>query len=183
VATRSRSLLQKDTKYGVWKVKRPLRPTQYYFGTETRPYRELGKRWYADALERQGADPVRLHEYEGRTWWWFKKQVYVERERLAAEDVKALALKLEGEKSATLERAHAEMRGEVAATSARPREPISEAVRHEVWRRDQGQCVDCGSKSALEFDHIIPWSQGGSNTVRNLELRCEICNRKKGAQT
>ena len=33
----------------------------------------------------------------------------------------------------------------------------------------------------LEFDHIIPWSQGGSNTARNLELRCESCNRKKGA--
>ena len=55
----------------------------------------------------------------------------------------------------------------------------SEAVRHEVWRRDQGRCVDCGSRSNLELDHIIPWSEGGSNTARNLELRCESCNRKK----
>jgi hypothetical protein len=61
---------------------RPLRPTQYYFGTETRPHREFGKRWFVDALERQAADAVKLHEFEGRTWWWFKQQVYVERERL-----------------------------------------------------------------------------------------------------
>jgi 5-methylcytosine-specific restriction endonuclease McrA len=61
------------------------------------------------------------------------------------------------------------------------RPPISESVRHEVWRRDQGHYVDCGSKERLEFDHIIPVSRGGSNTVRNIELRCEPCNRKKGA--
>jgi hypothetical protein len=62
------------------------------------------------------------------------------------------------------------------------RESISERVRHEVWRRDQGRCVDCGSRERLEYDHIIPISRGGSNTVRNIELRCETCNRRKGAQ-
>lgn len=62
------------------------------------------------------------------------------------------------------------------------REPISESVRHEVWRRDGGKCVDCGSRERLEFDHIIPVSRGGSNTARNLELRCEVCNRSKGAR-
>ena len=62
------------------------------------------------------------------------------------------------------------------------REPIPERVRHEVWRRDGGQCVDCGSRERLEFDHIVPWSKGGANTARNLELRCESCNRKKAAK-
>jgi len=61
------------------------------------------------------------------------------------------------------------------------REPIPERVRHEVWRRDGGQCVDCGSRERLEFDHIVPFSKGGSNTTRNLELLCEVCNRKKAA--
>ena len=61
------------------------------------------------------------------------------------------------------------------------REAIPERVRHEVWRRDGGRCVDCGSRERLEFDHIIPISRGGSNTARNLELRCEACNRRKGA--
>jgi hypothetical protein len=62
------------------------------------------------------------------------------------------------------------------------RERIPERVRHEVWRRDQGRCVVCGSQERLEFDHIIPISRGGSNTARNIELRCEYHNRAKGAQ-
>lgn len=61
------------------------------------------------------------------------------------------------------------------------RTPIPENARHEVWRRDGGCCVDCGSRERLEFDHIIPLSRGGSSTTRNLELRCERCNRQKGA--
>lgn len=65
--------------------------------------------------------------------------------------------------------------------SSGSREPIPESVRREVWRRDQGACVDCGSRERLEFDHIIPVSQGGSNTARNIELRCESCNRRKAA--
>jgi hypothetical protein len=77
-------------------------------------------------------------------------------------------------------------RGSAAAASGpRPagrREPIAERVRHEVWRRDGGRCVDCGSGFRLEFDHIIPVSRGGSNTARNIELRCEPCNRRKGAR-
>jgi hypothetical protein len=61
----------------------------------------------------------------------------------------------------------------------RKREPIPEDIRFEIWRRDEGKCVICGSKENLEFDHIIPFSKGGGNTVRNLQLLCESCNRKK----
>lgn len=64
--------------------------------------------------------------------------------------------------------------------SAFPRASIPENVRSEVWRRDQGRCVRCGSRERLEFDHIVPLSRGGSNTVRNIELLCEPCNRLKG---
>ena len=62
------------------------------------------------------------------------------------------------------------------------REPIPEAVRTEVWRRDNGRCVTCGSNVNLEFDHIIPVSKGGATTVRNLQLLCQSCNRSKGAR-
>jgi hypothetical protein len=72
--------------------------------------------------------------------------------------------------------------GEARAAGPARREPIPERVRHEVWRRDRGTCVDCGSRARLEFDHIVPVSRGGSSSARNVELRCEPCNRRKGAR-
>ena len=59
------------------------------------------------------------------------------------------------------------------------REHISERIRNEVWRRDGGKCVECGSVYKLEFDHVIPVAKGGSNTARNLRILCEPCNRRK----
>ena len=56
---------------------------------------------------------------------------------------------------------------------------ISDEVKDKVWRRDNGTCVDCGSRENLEFHHIIPHSKGGSNTYRNIEILCETCNRKR----
>lgn len=56
---------------------------------------------------------------------------------------------------------------------------ISQQVKREVWRRDKGRCADCGSRVNLEYDHIVPFSKGGSNTARNIELLCEKCNRSK----
>jgi hypothetical protein len=61
------------------------------------------------------------------------------------------------------------------------REPIPESVRLFVWQRDKGQCVKCGARERLEFDHIIPVVAGGSSTERNVQLLCEACNRSKGA--
>jgi tetratricopeptide (TPR) repeat protein len=66
-------------------------------------------------------------------------------------------------------------------TERQSRTAIPEDVRHAVWRRDEGRCVQCGSQEKLEFDHIIPLSHGGANTERNLQLLCEPCNRRKGA--
>lgn len=62
------------------------------------------------------------------------------------------------------------------------RTPIPEAIRSEVWRRDSGQCVQCGTKQNLQYDHIIPISRGGANTVSNLQLLCQSCNCRKGAK-
>ena len=59
---------------------------------------------------------------------------------------------------------------------------ISQTVKDRVWNRDQGKCVECGSNEKLEFDHIIPFSKGGSNTYRNIQLLCEACNRSKSNQ-
>jgi hypothetical protein len=60
------------------------------------------------------------------------------------------------------------------------REAIPRAIQREVWQRDSGHCVECGTQEKLCFDHIVPFSRGGSNTVRNLQLLCERCNLSKG---
>ena len=52
-------------------------------------------------------------------------------------------------------------------------------VKREVWRRDEGRCVECGSQELLSFHHIILFSMGGSNTARNIQILCEVCHRKK----
>ena len=56
---------------------------------------------------------------------------------------------------------------------------ISAQTKREVWIRDGGRCVQCGKQERLEFDHIIPFSKGGSNTARNIQLLCEKCNKYK----
>lgn len=60
------------------------------------------------------------------------------------------------------------------------REAIPRLVQREVWQRDAGRCVECTSRELLCFDHIVPFSRGGSNTVRNIQLLCERCNLSKG---
>jgi len=56
---------------------------------------------------------------------------------------------------------------------------IRTEVKDRVWNRDGGKCRECGSNENLEYDHIIPFSKGGANTERNIQLLCESCNRKK----
>jgi hypothetical protein len=60
-----------------------------------------------------------------------------------------------------------------------PRTPIPQHVKTEVWQRDHGRCVECHATEYLEFDHVIPRSKGGADTVRNLQLLCRRCNQRK----
>ena len=59
------------------------------------------------------------------------------------------------------------------------RQSIPQDIMDKVWRRDNGKCVRCGSQENIEFDHIIPFSKGGANTYRNLQILCQNCNRSK----
>ena len=57
---------------------------------------------------------------------------------------------------------------------------IPTAVKLAVWKRDGGRCVTCGSTDNLHFDHIIPWSRGGSSlTAQNIQLLCARHNLEK----
>lgn len=55
--------------------------------------------------------------------------------------------------------------------------------RNRVFKRDNHQCVYCGSKRNLTIDHVLPKSKGGTNTWTNLVTCCSPCNRKKGDKT
>jgi hypothetical protein len=53
-------------------------------------------------------------------------------------------------------------------------------VKLDVWKRDGGKCVQCGVAENLHFDHIIPYSKGGSsNTPENIQLLCGKHNIQK----
>jgi hypothetical protein len=56
---------------------------------------------------------------------------------------------------------------------------IPQDVKIAVASRDQGKCVQCGSAENLHYDHKIPYSRGGSNTVNNIQLLCGRCNRRR----
>ena len=56
---------------------------------------------------------------------------------------------------------------------------VSETTKKIVFARDGGTCNCCGSTSDLEFDHIIPFSCGGSSDASNIQLLCRACNRSK----
>jgi hypothetical protein len=57
---------------------------------------------------------------------------------------------------------------------------IPSAVKAEVWRRDRGRCVICGRSDNLHFDHIIPYSKGGSSMLAsNIQLLCARHNVEK----
>jgi HNH endonuclease len=58
---------------------------------------------------------------------------------------------------------------------------IPQDVKIAVAARDGGRCRQCGSATDLHYDHVIPWSKGGANTVANIQLLCGPCNRRKGA--
>jgi HNH endonuclease len=59
---------------------------------------------------------------------------------------------------------------------------VRAAVKREVWKRDDGRCAfvgtegRCQERGFLEYHHVVPYAEGGSTTVDNLELRCRAHN-------
>jgi hypothetical protein len=64
----------------------------------------------------------------------------------------------------------------------RPRRSIPRAVKLAVWQRDSGKCIVCGALEPLHFDHIVPYSKGGTSiAAENIQLLCARHNLAKGA--
>jgi hypothetical protein len=60
---------------------------------------------------------------------------------------------------------------------------IPSAVKQAVWKRDGGRCVQCGSTDNLHFDHIVPFSKGGTSLLpANIQLLCARHNLEKSAR-
>ncbi len=116
--------------------------------------------------------------------WFFKDKIfYVYDSFLSSEDEIKLKIKhLYLKSKISLKKIEKEVEAfeNFDKTQGVKREKIPNDVRLFVWQRDEGKCTQCNNKEKLEFDHIIPVSEGGSNTERNIQLLCENCNRSKG---
>jgi 5-methylcytosine-specific restriction endonuclease McrA len=71
---------------------------------------------------------------------------------------------------------------EIKRGARRRRIPIP--IKREVWKRDGGMCAylaedgtRCGSRSFIEYDHIVPWALGGaSDQASNVRVLCRAHN-------
>ncbi|HEX9961207.1 MAG TPA: HNH endonuclease [Pyrinomonadaceae bacterium] len=53
-------------------------------------------------------------------------------------------------------------------------------IKLEVWKRDEGKCVECGAEDELHFDHVLPFSKGGTSIkTENVQLLCARHNLAK----
>ncbi|PSQ62973.1 MAG: hypothetical protein BRD27_01495 [Bacteroidetes bacterium QH_10_64_19] len=53
-----------------------------------------------------------------------------------------------------------------------------------LLHRDHHRCVYCDTTGvALEQDHVVPRSRGGSDRIGNLVVSCRPCNEAKGTQS
>jgi hypothetical protein len=60
------------------------------------------------------------------------------------------------------------------------RRVIPTSVKLVVWKRDGGKCVRCGATDELHFDHILPYSKGGTSIKpENVQLLCARHNLQK----
>lgn len=65
---------------------------------------------------------------------------------------------------------------------------VPRRVKRVVWARDCGRCAyvasdgrRCESREALEYDHILPWADGGrSDAADNIRLLCRAHNQRLG---
>ena len=73
---------------------------------------------------------------------------------------------------------------ELKENTLRPRSRIiPSSVKKEVWERDKGKCVICGSTDELHFDHDLPYSKGGTSITKdNVRILCARHNLEKSAK-
>lgn len=52
---------------------------------------------------------------------------------------------------------------------------LHEEIKEQVWERDGGACIKCGTTKNIGFYPVIPFGLGGSGTYRNIRVMCNKC--------
>ncbi len=159
-----------------------MRRRDWFIATGTPPLR-VDPETVAAAASAQQDHPRYVTTYSDRSYWWHQDAFYwTNCPELTGEDIKALLFARERRQKRELEHAHAVLAAASALLPERKRQPIPRDVKLAVFQRDEGACVECASNFDIQYDHIIPFSMGGSNTADNLQLLCGRCNQKKGGR-
>jgi 5-methylcytosine-specific restriction endonuclease McrA len=108
-----------------------------------------------------------------------KEQRRAEKRQLAEEQRQATEQKRRQEQEEEIRTFLELMRGEEKGLKKRSLS-IPQPVKMAVVTRDGGKCRRCRSTQDLQYDHIVPYSSGGSSTdVNNIQLLCGKCSRLK----
>jgi hypothetical protein len=129
----------------------------------------------ATAAQSGAAPPDRVRVYEKlRDGVWVYNGLF---------DLVGAAVEHDGQRQVFVFRLHLTEQddtGDLSARTVEPRRIIPTHVKVEVYKRDAGRCVVCGSATDLHFDHILPYSKGGSSdTAANVQLLCASHNLAK----
>ena len=107
-------------------------------------------------------------------WYWADSD-------LSEEEIDAVLKARNIRKKQSVERAKSLAALQDVPSQSRSRAQIPQDLKLLVWTRDGGSCTRCGSRTELQYDHIIPVALGGATTEQNLQILCGACNRTKGA--
>lgn len=74
----------------------------------------------------------------------------------------------------------------MTTSKTRSRRRFSDDLKRKLCQDQDYRCMYCGRKRAfsdMEIDHKTPVQRGGSDNLRNLQVLCPPCNKRKGNQT
>jgi hypothetical protein len=135
---------------------------------------------YTERSLAQTREPVLVTTTGGWHWWWYRDRFWWDDERLRSDELKTLVLERDFEHLLRRRSTESALAAVWQLPAEDPSAPeISDKTKREVWRRDEGCCVDCGSVQASVFCLIRPIEEGGFYTSRNIELRCPSCDARR----